>query len=99
MTTNEKTIRITTHIEYTKPDNTKIHGVRDHSAVSGTTDDNWRSLMSKYDEVSESVAKNNGRITHIFFKGDHQFDQPSDEVKELVRSKIGNYSHFDRGAE
>lgn len=95
MENTKPTIRITTWQSYTRPNGTQTHTVKDYSAPSGTVDENWISLMAKYDEVQADIAPYNGVITHIFFKGPHQFDQPSDEVKQQVIDKIGRYDHFE----
>ena len=94
-TNTKPTIRITTWESYTRPDGTQTNSVRDHHTLSGTVDENWISLMARYDKVQTDIAKNNGVITHIFFTGPHQFDQPSAEVRQAVIEKIGRYSHFE----
>ena len=86
-------IRITTYQTYNHTDGTVSTGVKDHYAPAGTVDENYMSMIKRYDELMESFKSDNidAKIYHMFWKGDYQFVHPSDAVKQQVKDRIPTY--------
>ena len=86
-------IRITTYQTYNHTDGTVSTGVKDHYAPAGTVDENYMSMIKRYDELTQFLKSNytDAKITHMFWKGEGQFVHPSDAVKQQVKDRISTY--------
>lgn len=62
----------------------------DKYVETSSVDESWRMLVDHY---NDQIAKGK-EVLHIFFKGEGQFDKPSEATQKYVEENVGRYRHF-----